>query len=371
MSAHIEIMAIAVVVSVACALPGSFLVLRRQSLLSDAISHAVLPGIVIGFFLTENINSPLLMAGAVASGLLTAWVTELLTRTNLVKEDAAIGLVFPILFSTGVILVSRYAGNVHLDTDAVLLGELAFAPFERFHIAGKDVGPLSLWVMSGILALNLVMIFVFFKEFKLSTFDPGLARIQGFNPALVHYGLMTLVSITVVGAFDSVGSILVVALMIAPPVAAALLTDRLSVMIILASLIGAVSAVAGYGVAAALDVSIAGAMASMCGLTFLLVWLFAPGRGVIALRMLKKEQKMDLGVELLVVHLSHHGSYEGGTVEQAECRREHLTQHINWTPAFAEKVTVAAIRRKLVNEKGSILELTSRGLTLAKETMTR
>ncbi len=371
MSVHIEIMAIAVVVAVACALPGSFLVLRRQSLLSDAISHAVLPGIVIGFFMTGNINSPLLMVGAVLSGLFTAWLTELLTRTRRVKEDAAIGLVFPILFSIGVILVSRYAGNVHLDTDAVLLGELAFAPFERFYIFGWDAGPLSLWVMSGILLLNVIVIVVFFKEFKISTFDPGLARIQGFNPGLVHYGLMTLVSITVVGAFDSVGSILVVALMIAPPVAAALLTDKLNVMLLLASLMGAVSAVAGYSVAAVLDVSIAGAMASMCGLSFALVWLFAPGRGLIALRLLRKEQKMDLGVELLVVHLSHHSDSVEEDADNIECRRDHLTQHINWVPAFADRVAAAAIRRGLVREKGPLLELTGKGLMLAKETMTR
>src|SRR5690606_39215724 len=125
------------------------------------------------------------------------------------------GLVFPVLFSIGVILISRYAGDVHLDVDAVLLGELAFAPFDRFILFDTDLGPRALWVMGAILALNIVAISLFYKELKLATFDAGLAAALGFAPGLIHYGLMSLVSVTAVGAFDAVGSILVVALMIA------------------------------------------------------------------------------------------------------------------------------------------------------------
>jgi len=370
MNAHIEILSIAVVVAVACALPGTFLVLRKRALISDAISHAVLPGIVLGFFLTENLSSPLLMIGAVAAGLFTAWITELLTRTRLVKEDAAIGLVFPVLFSVGVILVSRYAGNVHLDTDAVLLGELAFAPFDRFVVAGVDMGPRSLWSMGTVLLLNLGLILIFFKEIKLSTFDSGLAQAQGFAPGWIHYGLMTVVSITVVGAFDSVGSILVVALMIAPPAAAFLLTRRLEVMLLLAALIGALSAVAGYGAAAVLDVSIAGSMATLCGVSFGAALLFAPGLGLVSLRLLRNEQKLDLGVRMLVVHLSHHGTCGDGESDEDECRRDHLTDHINWSVPFAEKVVNAAVKRDLVKERQSVLWLTDEGIDLARDAMT-
>lgn len=369
MSVHIEIVVIAIIVAVTCSLPGTFLVLKRRSLLSDAISHAVLPGIVIGFFITENLNSPLLMLGAVASGLLTAWISELLTRTKLVKEDAAIGLVFPVLFSIGVILVARHAGNVHLDTDAVLLGELAFAPFRRFTIAGIDLGPESLWSMGTILILNFTVILLFFKELKISTFDPGLAKAKGFHPVIIHYGLMTLVSITVVGAFDSVGSILVVALMIAPPAAASLLTRRLHILLILAALIGAVSAVFGYILAVIFDVSIAGSIAVLCGVSFALSWLFAPKRGLVALRLLRKEQKMDLSISMLVVHLSHHGGYDGNTVQEEECLEGHLTEHINWSPVFAEKVVHRAIKNKLIYKEKNILRLSSAGLELSRDVM--
>jgi manganese/zinc/iron transport system permease protein len=214
---QIEIQLIAAVVAAACALPGVFLVLRRMAMLSDAISHTVLLGIVIAFFIAGSLESPLLIMGAAAMGVLTVSLVELLNRTKLVKEDAAIGLVFPALFSIAVILISRYARGVHLDVDAVLLGELAFAPFDRIQFLGLDM-PTSLAVMGGILLINILFIGFFYKELKIATFDPGLAATLGFSPVLIHYGLMSLVSITAVGAFDAVGSILVVALMIAPDV---------------------------------------------------------------------------------------------------------------------------------------------------------
>ena len=142
---QLEIQLIAAVVAVACALPGVFLVLRRMAMMSDAISHTVLLGIVLGFFLVGDLGSPLLIFGAAATGVLTVVLVEVLNRTRLVKEDAAIGLVFPALFSLAVILISRYAGNVHLDMDAVLLGELAFAPFDRLVVLGTDIGPRALY----------------------------------------------------------------------------------------------------------------------------------------------------------------------------------------------------------------------------------
>ncbi|HWV56739.1 MAG TPA: metal ABC transporter permease, partial [Longimicrobiales bacterium] len=175
MSPRVEILLVAVTTAAACALPGTFLVLRRVSMLSDAISHAILPGIVIAFFMTGDLSSPLLILGATLTGVLTAVLIEGLSRTRRVREDAAIGLVFPLLFSIGVILIARYASGVHLDVDAVLLGELAFAPFNRMVLGGVDVGPKALWVMGTILVINAAVIITFFKEFKLSTFDPALA----------------------------------------------------------------------------------------------------------------------------------------------------------------------------------------------------
>lgn len=368
MSPDVEILLIAIVTAVAAALPGAFLVLRRLALVSDAISHAILPGIVVAFFFTGDLSSPLLLIAAAGTGVLTVALIEAIHRSRLVPEDAAIGLVFPALFALGVILVSRYAGNVHLDTDSVLLGELAFAPFDRLVVGGVDLGPAALWSMGAILLLNVVVIVVAFKEFKLATVDAGLAAALGFSPVLLHYGLMALVSITAVGAFNAVGSVLVVALMIAPPATAYLLAERLKSMLWLSALIAAVAAVAGYGMAWVLDVSIAGSMATACGVLFFAALMFAPRRGVVAQMQRRAAQRLDFGVSMLLVHLLHH---EDSAEAAEECRRSTLHRHLRWSEGFTRQVVRSANGHDLVARAGELLELTDDGRTRASHDVVR
>jgi manganese/zinc/iron transport system permease protein len=363
-SGQVEIQILAVVVAVACAVPGTFLVLRRLALVSDAISHSILLGIVLGFFVTGNVNSPLLLVGAALVGVLTVVLVGVLQRTGLVREDAAIGLVFPALFSIGVILISRYADDVHLDIDAVLLGELAFAPFDRLVFWGWDWGPTSLVVMTVILALNVAAVVVFWKEVKLATFDPAFAVALGFTPTLVQYGLMSLVSLTAVGAFDAVGSILVVALMIAPPATAYLLTDSLARLLGLAALIGAASALSGYWLAYLLDASIAGAMATMTGVFFVSAWLLAPERGLVAAARRRARQRLEFAQTMLTIHLATH---EGRPEAVDESRVAGLEEHLRWDPSFTERIVRGASRRGLVVERAGLLELTPRGRELAED----
>lgn len=358
---QIEIQAIAIVVAAACALPGVFLVLRRTAMMSDAISHTVLLGIVLAYFVVQDLSSPLLIVGAAATGLLTVWLVELLSRTGLVKEDAAIGLVFPALFSLAVILISRFARGVHLDVDMVLLGELAFAPFDRLILFGLDL-PRALVVMGVILLINLAFLLLFYKELKLATFDPGLAATLGFAPALLHYALMGLVSVTAVGAFDAVGSILVVALMVTPAAAAYLLTDDLRKMLLLSVALGAASAVAGYWLARSIDGNIAGAMATMAGVFFLAVLLFAPTRGLVAVAQRRVRQRWEFALAMLAVHLLQH---EGETSD--ENRVDHLVEHIRWQPAFAEQVVRYAERKGAVRRQAGRLHLTDAGRLLAQQ----
>jgi manganese/zinc/iron transport system permease protein len=161
-SAQIEIQLIASLVAIACAIPGVFLVLRKMALISDAISHSILPGLVIGFFITHDLNSPLLILMGALSGILTVILVEYIQKTKLVKEDTAIGLVFPALFSIGVLLIAKNANDVHLDIDAVLLGELSVAPFDRLFINGIDIGPKSLWIIGTILLITLSLLAAFF-----------------------------------------------------------------------------------------------------------------------------------------------------------------------------------------------------------------
>ena len=365
---QVEIQLIAAVTAAACALPGVFLVLRRMALLSDAISHSILLGIVLAFFLVEDLTSPVLVVGAAVLGLVTVTFVELVRRTGLVREDAAIGLVFPALFSLGVILISRFADSVHLDTDAVLLGELAFAPFDRIVAGGYDVGPRALYVMTAILVLNLVFVALFYKELKLATFDPALAAALGFAPGLIHYGLMTVVSITAVGAFNAVGTILVVALVIAPPATAYLLTDRLAVMLAASAGIGVASAVSGYWLAHALDASIAGSMASAAGALFALAFLFAPARGLVAVARRRARQRWEFPQTMLAIHLLNH---EGRPEAPEESRVEHLDEHLRWDASFAAEIVGRAERRGILVRHDGTLALTERGRALARGALAR
>ncbi len=363
----LEIQLLAVVVAVACALPGVFLVLRRVALMSDAISHSILLGIVLAFFVVHDLNHPALILAAAGVGVLTVALTELLHRTRRVKEDAAIALVFPALFSIAVLLIARHAGNVHLDVDAVLLGEIAFAPFRRLEVGGWDLGPRSLWVMGTILLMNLLALALFWKELTLSTFDAGLAATLGFSPVLLHYAFMSLVSVTAVGAFDAVGSILVVALMIAPPAAGWLLTDRLPVLVGLSALLAAFSAVSGYWMATLLDASIAGSMASMAGVTFLMALLFAPERGTVAGVRRRSHQRVEFAGRMLAIHLLHH---EGGPRVAVENRVGHLQEHFGWSPDFARRVVRRAERTGWMRkDRDGSLHLTPLGREAARYEM--
>jgi manganese/zinc/iron transport system permease protein len=365
--AMFEIVMVATLVAAACALPGCFLVLRRAALMSDAISHTILFGIVIGFMIVGDIHSPVLLIMAAGAGVLTVSLVELLLKTGRVRQDAAMGLVFPALFSIAVILITRNFANVHLDTDAVLLGELAFAPFNRTTLAGINL-PTGIWTMGAILALNLGLIGLFYKELKISAFDAGLAATLGFMPALIHYGLMLMVSITTVGAFEHVGAILVVALMVAPPAAAYLLTDRLSRMLAISVGIAILSALGGYWMARALDINIASAMATFTGIIFLLVLCFAPERGLVAKRVQRERRRLRFSVETLLVHLSRHESDSNASSENSLA---HLTDELTWSRGRSLLIVSQAERGGYLTREADRLILTTQGRELASQVSQR
>ncbi|WP_417265985.1 metal ABC transporter permease [Brumimicrobium sp.] len=353
-SAQFEIQMIACLVAVACAIPGTFLVLRKMAMISDAISHSILPGLVVGFFITQDLNSPLLILFAALTGVLTVVLVEKIQQTKLVKEDTAIGLVFPVLFSIGVIMIAKYANDVHLDVDAVLLGELAFAPFDRIYYGTVDLGPKSLWVIGTILLVTLILLFAFFKELKMSTFDAGLATSLGFSPVIIHYGLMSVASITTVGAFDAVGAILVVAMMIAPAASAYLLTTNLKKMIGLACFVGVFSAISGYWLASSLDASIAGSIATMLGLVFLIIYLFAPDKGFIAVIYREKQQRREVMLITFLLHLKNHNEIE-------ERHVNHLNEHINWQKVRSKTILNLALKNNMIRISDDVVALTDKG----------
>jgi manganese/zinc/iron transport system permease protein len=374
MNTNLLIAVVAVLTTSACALAGVFLVLRRMAMMADAISHAVLPGLVAGFVLAHMTKwergGELLasFAGAVAAGLLTVVLVETLTKSRRVKEDAAIGVVFPALFALGVFVISKYLANVHIDTDAVLFGEIAFTPFDTLVIGDRDYGPQAIWTLGGLTLLNGGFLALFYKELKLSTFDPGLAAALGFAPVMIHYTLMSMVAVTTVGAFNAVGAILAVALIIVPPVTASLLTRRLPILILLSLVVGAVGALLGLWLALRWNVSISGMIATMLGILFGITLLLAPEQGLVAQAVRRHGQRRRFAAETLLVHLATH---EGTDSEGAESERIHLHGELLWKPGYANGAITMALNAGWITEESGNLRLTEEGRDRATEVANR
>lgn len=300
-----DLFATGVVVSLACALPGLWLMLRGMSMLSDALTHSVLLGIVLTYLVVRDIASPWMFVGAVISGIITALFIDRLQRQR-ISVDAAVGLVFAGMFSLAIILITQFAGDTHLDLDAVLLGEIVFAPFDRMQIAGVDLGPRALIMNAIAFVLSALFMWLVWKELVYTTFDATSALLVGFSPAIISIGLVILSSFTVVTAFDAVGAILVVAFMTAAPASAFLLTYRLKTMVWLTMGLAVSAALLGTWFAMLLDVSVSGAMAATAGVQFCLVWMFAPKRGLIAHALERKNARTEVQLIAQLMHIASH-----------------------------------------------------------------
>jgi manganese/zinc/iron transport system permease protein len=224
-----------------------------------------------------------MLLGASIVGIITVFLIQMFQQSG-VQSDASIGVVFTAMFSIGVVLVSVYTRQIHLDLDCVLYGEINYVPWNTISLFGMDLGPKAIWTIGIALLLSIACIGIFYKQFKICSFDPAMAAACGIPVALFHYLLMSLVSVTTVASFESVGAILVVGMLIVPASTAYLLTDRLSVMIGLSVLIGCISSIAGYYTAYVLDASIAGCMVSVAGLLFVIALLVSPKHGVLLRR---------------------------------------------------------------------------------------
>lgn len=277
----IYIITTATLVSMSCALLGCYLILRRMAMVGDAISHAVLPGIVIAFLISGSRDSTTMLVGAGLIGILTTFLIEFLHKKARLQTDASIGVTFTWLFAIGVVLISLFAGKVDLDQDCVLYGEIAYVPLDLWLTdSGINMGPRAIYIVGTILFLILAFLILGYKELFLTTFDPAYASAIGISTTLWHYLLMGAVSATTVASFEQVGAILVVALLIAPAATAYLLTDNFKRMLVLACASGVLSSIGGYFLAVWIDSSIAGAIAVMTGFFFALALLFSPTHGI-------------------------------------------------------------------------------------------
>jgi manganese/zinc/iron transport system permease protein len=299
------IMVIGVLVAACCAVPGSWLVVRGMGMMGDAISHAVLPGIAIGFLVSGSRSGGWMFVGAAVSGILAAVLTQLIHRWGRVERGAAMGLVFTAFFSLGLLLIVQTADSVDLDANCVLYGAIELAPLDTVALGGFEV-PRIVVPLVIVLALNVLVSAIFYKEILATSFDPELATAQGFAAKWVHYGLMVLTAATCVACFEAVGSIITVALLVAPAATALLLTRSMKWVIVWSIVLGAIAAVSGHLAAITvpgwivggeLDTSSAGMMAVAASVLFLSAAIVSPGRGVLARRWRARRDGQRIAIE--------------------------------------------------------------------------
>jgi manganese/zinc/iron transport system permease protein len=294
---HVWTIIVGAMCAAACALPGSLLVLRRMSMMGDAISHTVLPGIAIAFMLTNSRAALPMLIGAAVVGVVTALLVEVIQRRGSTDTGAAMGIVFTTLFALGIILIRRAASADHVDLDpgCVLYGAIETSYLEPFLWQGEVVRifgshiPRAAVINAVIFCVNLALVFAFFKEFRISAFDPALSTTVGINARAMHYLLMVMTATTTVASFETVGSILVIAMLIVPAATAYLLTDRLRTMMVLSVLFAVAAALFGHLGAITVPTwfgfegtSTAGSMACAAGVLFGLAWVGGPRHGVVA-----------------------------------------------------------------------------------------
>ena len=275
-SSSIWIVLMGFFVAAACGLVGNFLLLRRMALIGDAISHSILPGLVLAFVVFKSLSIWVSFAGALTAGIATVAVIEFIHEHSRVKADAAICIAFTTFFALGVAMMSMLEakGSIHLDAECVLYGEIAFVPLEMpMEWLGVEWGPPSVVRMGLMLLLVVLLIVAFFKELMITSFDPGLADSLGMRPRLWHYGLMGMLALVIVCAFEAVGAIIAVAMLIVPPMFAGQISDRLSLRLVLTVAHAAVSAVLGFHLSMWLQCTTAGAMVVAGSALFVAVWM--------------------------------------------------------------------------------------------------
>lgn len=354
----IGVLMIALVTAISCSVIGVFLVIRQMSMMTDAISHTVLLGIVLAFLVVPDLNSPFLIIGAVLMGLFTVFLTESLIKTKRINEDAATGIIFPLLFSVAIIIISLFVSGVHMDTDAVLLGKLEFSSIKQLYIGTSSIGPVAFYVSLIVLFINVLFIKIFYKELKIVSFDPALAAVLGFSPVIIHYSLMALVSLTAVTSFSSVGSILVVSLMVGPGITAMQFTKDLKYTLFYAVLIAIFNTLVGYTIAVSLNVTIAGVISTTTLITFLLVLFFFPKNGILIKQVRRYQQKEKFNFVVFLKHLYNHQDLNSET----ELALENIHIELNWKKKTVMKYIKKGLSLSYININKDLVFITSDGL---------
>jgi manganese/zinc/iron transport system permease protein len=370
------IVLVAMLCAVSASLLGCFLVLRRMSMLGDAISHAVLPGLAVAFFISHSRASLPMFLGAVIVGILTAFFTEWIHRVGRVDEGASMGVVFTSLFALGLVMIVQAADKVDLDAGCVLYGSIELTPLDTVSLFGRDI-PRAAITLGAVMLVNFAFVVLFYKELKLSSFDPSLATTLGFNASLMHYLLMVLVAVTAVASFESVGSVLVVAMFVVPPAAAYMLTDRLAMMIGVSVLLAISSAVFGHlgalyvpGWFGFQSTTTSGMMAVAAGGILLVAVLLSPTHGVIVRIARRQLLSLQILADDVVALLYRIGEADDGTHGTALATESELTDMLLCGRWSLRTVLFWLDRRGEVERDRDAVELTDKG-TLRAQNLVR
>ncbi len=322
-----------VLVGIACGVLGCFVVLRRMALIGDALAHAVLPGVVIAFILTQSTSVVGLLLGALIAGVATAGLIGLVSRISRTKEDSAIGIVFTAFFALGIILISNLPRGTHFDLKCFLFGD------------PLAVGTADLWMMAIIAPLVLLVVAVLFHPMRLASFDPIVAAAMGVPVVMLHYLLMGMLSATVVAGLKTTGVVLVVAMIITPASAAYQLTNRLSIMLLLSGIFGAISAAAGMSLAFVANAPTGPAMVLVAAFIFTLTMFFSPSHGLVFDWLRRRQTQRHHRLEDVLKAIFHLRERGEPTTLDAVARRARLTQNqASASLQSVEGLTLAQVR---------------------------
>jgi manganese/zinc/iron transport system permease protein len=339
---------------------GAFAVLRKQSLLGDAISHAALPGIALAFLLTGSKAPIVLVLGAAFAGWVGTLAVMVAVRNTRIKQDAALGMVLSVFFGFGLLLltfIQKLPEASQAGLDKFLFGQAATL-VERDVITMAVMGALALFVVA-----------LLWKEFKLLSFDPNFGSSLGFPTGLLDVILTSLIVIAIVVGLQTVGVVLMSAMIVAPAAAARQWTERLNVMVILSGAFGALVGLLGAVTSSVVPRLPTGpTIVVYVSIIVLLSLMFAPERGIVARMRRQSRQKWQFAAEALAVHLLNH---EGDPDEAEESTLTHLRAHMRWDEAFGQRVVQWAVTHDLVSRKNGQLSLTPYGRETARRVMVR
>ncbi|MBP3059264.1 iron chelate uptake ABC transporter family permease subunit [Texas Phoenix palm phytoplasma] len=340
---EIDVFLVLIFCSLALSSLGVFLVLKKVSMVIDAISHSVLLGIVLAFLIFQDLNSPFLIIGAASVGVLTVYLVDLIFKNTKISKDSAIGITFTFFFSIAIIIISLWTRDVHIDTDAVFLGNI-----ELTHIR-------QLYKIIPILITNIIFVIIFYKELKIFIFDPSLTNILGFSSCIINYILMTLSSITTVIAFDLVGSVMTIICMIGPAAISILLTKNLFNCWCLSLWISFVSSSLGYFLGIIWDLPVSGLISVIILILFLLVLFLEPKRGIIAKFIQQNIQKKNFMIITLLMHIENNNAKNKKNIIQE------IKYDLNWSYSCFKKCIKKAQKENLIKNKNKELMLTNLG----------